>query len=60
MLPYKKYKGKEALKRLRVFINTPEELKNKEKITFSEIDSSKLRCSFIKVSDLSYKIGWKK
>lgn len=58
MLPRKKPKGQQAYKRLRVYIGVPEDLKEKKLETIPEIDSSKLRCPYIKVSDLAREIGW--
>ncbi|HIE13829.1 TPA: 50S ribosomal protein L13 [Candidatus Bathyarchaeota archaeon] len=59
MLPRKKPRGKLALKRLRVYIGVPEELKNREKETIPEADAAKLRCQYILVADLAKEIGWK-
>jgi large subunit ribosomal protein L13 len=59
MLPRRRPKGKEALKRLKVFIGTPQELEDKEKEGFSEINATNLRCPYIRVSDLARNIGWK-
>ena len=58
MLPRKKPKGQRALKRLRVYIGVPEDLKDKKTETIPEVDASKLRCSYISVSDLAKEIGW--
>ncbi|MFQ6094605.1 MAG: 50S ribosomal protein L13 [Candidatus Bathyarchaeia archaeon] len=58
MLPRRKPKGQEAYKRLRVYIGVPEDLKQKRLETLPEIDSSKLRCPYIKVLDLAKEIGW--
>ena len=59
MLPRRKPKGQQAYKRLRVYIGVPENLKGKETIRLLEADAGKLRCSYIKVSELSEAIGWK-
>jgi len=59
MLPRKKPKGLEALKRLKVYTGMPEGFKDVAKITLSEADASNLRGSFIRVSDLARNIGWK-
>jgi large subunit ribosomal protein L13 len=59
MLPRKKPCGMEALKRLKVYIGSPEGLRDKEKIMLSNADASNLRGPYIKVSDLAHNIGWK-
>jgi len=59
MLPKRKPKGKEALKRLRVYIGVPEEFKAKEKETIPEVSARKLSGPYIKVSELARNIGWK-
>ncbi len=59
MLPRRNPRGKEALKRLRVFLSVPEEYRDKEKETISEIDAKNLRCPHIKVSELAQAVGWK-
>jgi len=58
MLPRRKPKGQQAYKRLRVYIGVPEELKEKEFETIPEVNASKLRCPYIRVSDLAREIGW--
>jgi len=59
MLPRKKPRGREALKRLRVFIGLPEEFKDREKERIPEADSRSLRCPYIRLSNLAKEIGWK-
>jgi len=56
MLPYKKPRGREALKRLRVYIGIPEELKEKSMETIPEADVKRLRGSYITVSELAQAI----
>ena len=58
MLPRYKEKGKQALKRLKVFIGVPEELQGVEAETIPEASASKLRCSYITVGELAKEIGW--
>lgn len=56
MLPYKKAKGRDALKRLRVYVGVPEELKDKEAIKMK----LKKKCKYITLLELSKRIGgWK-
>jgi len=58
MLPFKKPKGKEAYKRLKVFIGVPEDLKNVKMETVADADSKKLKCSYFSVGQFSKEIGW--
>jgi len=58
MLPRYKEKGKKALRRLRVFIGVPEELKDVEAQTIPEARADKLRCPYITVGELAREIGW--
>ena len=56
MLPYKKPRGRIALKKLKVHRGQPEEFKDAEKITKT---ANKLRCRYIKIKDISKFIGAK-
>lgn len=58
MLPYKQPKGKQAYKRLKVFMGVPEEFKNYEMETLPEAQASKLTCPYLTVGDLAKEIGW--
>jgi len=58
MLPWKKPRGKQAYKRLKVYIGIPEEFKGKEPIKISEADGSRLRGKYITILELSKQIGW--
>ena len=58
MLPYKQPKGKQAYKRLRVFIGVPEELKNREMETIEEAQAKKLTCPYLTLGELAKEIGW--
>jgi len=58
MLPWKKPKGKQAYKRLRVFLGMPEQYRGKETQTIPEADAQKLRCPHIRVEELAKRIGW--
>ncbi len=59
MLPWKKPRGKQAYKRLKVYISVPEELKNKEFIKFKDAEN-KLENKFITLSEVCKRIGSKK
>jgi large subunit ribosomal protein L13 len=58
MLPFKKPKGKEAYRRLKVFIGVPENLENVKMETVADADSKKLKCSYFSVGQFSREIGW--
>jgi large subunit ribosomal protein L13 len=60
MLPWHKDKGRKAYRRLKVYIGEPEEFKNKEKIRIEEADTSKLKCKYITLGDLSVMLGAEK
>jgi len=59
MLPIKAAKGRDALKRLRVFISVPDDMSGKkfEKIKNTE---NNLKCKSMKIGDLAQKLGAKK
>ena len=59
MLPRKKPRGKDALKRLKVYIGVPKDYEGVEKEKISEADGRDLRGPYIKVSELARNIGWK-
>jgi large subunit ribosomal protein L13 len=59
MLPYKKPRGSEAFKRLKVFSSVPEELKGKGFKRFKDAEN-RLECKFITLGKLSEKLGAKK
>jgi large subunit ribosomal protein L13 len=59
MVPYKQPKGKNAYKRLKVFMGVPIELKDKEMITFDEASSANLKGPHITLGELAKEIGWK-
>lgn len=58
MLPYKQPKGKQAYKRLKVFIGIPDELKNREMETIKEAQAEKLTCPYFTIGDFAKEIGW--
>lgn len=59
MLPYKRPKGREALKRLRVHVGTPEGLDPSAFISFKDSDASKLPKTYITLADLARQMGWR-
>lgn len=58
MLPYKQPKGKQAYKRLRVFIGVPDEWKDKKMETIEEAQAKKLTCPYFTLGELAKEIGW--
>ena len=56
MLPYKSPRGREALKRLRVYVGVPSELKGVSMETIPDADAGKLRGRYITVSELAQHI----
>lgn len=60
MLPWDKPKGREAFKRLRVFIGLPEEFKDKKLEKVEGADAKKLKCKCTSLEDLSLQLGAKK
>jgi large subunit ribosomal protein L13 len=58
MLPFKQPKGKTALKRLKVFISVPEDLKNQQMVTFKEARAAKLKGPYFTLAELAKEIGW--
>ena len=56
MLP-KLRKGQIALRRLKVHVGVPEELKNQSFITLQDADAKRLKCKSISVEELSLWLG---
>ncbi|MCP8323504.1 MAG: 50S ribosomal protein L13 [Candidatus Methylarchaceae archaeon HK02M2] len=59
MLPYRKAKGLEALKRLRVYINTPEYYKPIEKTIFEKGLATKPLSFYLTLGEVASRLGWK-
>jgi len=60
MLPFHSSRGRDAFRRLRVYVGIPDDLQNKEFIRIEKVDVNKLRCKHITVGDLSLALGCKK
>jgi large subunit ribosomal protein L13 len=58
MLPTEKTKGKQAYKRVRVYIGLPNELKNRKMESIEQAHAKKLKSSFFTVGELAKEIGW--
>jgi len=59
MLPHRQPKGADALRRLRVFLGVPRELKTAPLQTIPEAHMSKLKCPYTTVEELAKQIGYK-
>jgi len=58
MLPFKQPKGKQAYKKLKVFIGVPEDLKGQHMITLKEAQAAKLKGPYFTLAELAKEIGW--
>jgi large subunit ribosomal protein L13 len=58
MIPSKKPKGKQAYKRLKVFMGIPDDLKSSKMETVPDAQAKKLTCPYFTVGDLAKNIGW--
>jgi len=58
MLPRKKPKGRQAYKRLKVYLGAPTEFNGKEIQTILEASAEKLKSPYITVGELAKEIGW--
>ncbi len=59
MLPRSKQKGREAARRLRVYIGVPPELQGRKFTRFQFADASRLGHKFIRVGEVALRLGWK-
>lgn len=59
MLPWPRPRGKEAYKRIQVFIGVPEKLADTEMITLEGSRYHSLKQKYITVQDLSHELGWR-
>jgi len=57
MLPWRKPKGREAYKRLRVYLGIPKEFAGKQAETIPEAKAAKLKSPYITVGELAKEIG---
>lgn len=60
MIPYRKGRGREAFRRLRVHIGVPEELAKSETESITEAHVSRLGGRYVTVGEIAENIGWKK
>jgi len=59
MLPKNTYRGREALKRLKVYIGFPDEFKRYKLVTIPEADVSRLGRKYALLGEVAREIGWK-
>lgn len=59
MVPRDKRKGKDALKRLKVFIGVPEEFSATSMIRFKEAEARRPVSVYVTMAELSSRLGWK-
>lgn len=59
MLPRRKFKGRSAFKKLRVYIGVPESLKNAELTVIEEARASRLKGPRMSLGELAKQIGWR-
>jgi large subunit ribosomal protein L13 len=60
MLPFKQPKGKTALKKLKVFMGVPEDLRDQKMETFTEAQATKLKGPYFTLAELAKEVGWNK
>ena len=58
MVPRKKPKGDMAMKRLRVYIGVPEEIKQEQLTRFEDTGATRPIPVYVTMSDLSKNLGW--
>ena len=58
MVPRKKPKGMMAMKRLRVYIGTPEAVKSKKLIQFEDAAAPRPLPVYVSMADLARNLGW--
>lgn len=58
MLPFKQPKGKQAYKRLKVYMGVPTNLKDQKMETLPNAQAKKLTCPYFTVGEFSKEIGW--
>ena len=59
MLPFRKARGREAFKKLRVYYGVPEEFKSTEALSFERMHKNKLSVKSISVMELCKHLGYR-
>jgi len=57
MLPWKKYKGREAYRRLKVYMGVPENIEKKNVIQFDQANGTNLKSKHLTTGDIAIRIG---
>jgi large subunit ribosomal protein L13 len=58
MLPIKQPKGKQAYKRLKVYMGVPKDFKDQKMETFTNASAKKLTCPYLTVDEFAKELGW--
>jgi large subunit ribosomal protein L13 len=58
MLPFKQPKGKNAYKKLKVFMGVPDELRDQKMDTLTEAQAAKLKGPNFTLAELAKEVGW--
>jgi large subunit ribosomal protein L13 len=58
MVPFKQPKGKNAFKKLKVFMGIPKEFKDLQLVTLDEAKAAKLKGPHMTLAELAREIGW--
>ncbi|WEU39703.1 MAG: 50S ribosomal protein L13 [Candidatus Odinarchaeum yellowstonii] len=58
MLPFKTTRGREAYRRLKVYIGVPEGVKLETIETIKDVSAGKLKNKYITIKELSKELGW--
>lgn len=60
MLPHRKSRGREAYRRLKVYIGLPKEFDAAQKETIPEVHSVNLSSRYVTIGEIAESIGWRK
>ena len=60
MLPYRKHKGREAFKRLKVHVGVPRELQDAQTETIPNASVERLGRRFLTIGEIAKNIGWRR
>ncbi len=59
MLPKHNYRGREAFKRLKVYVGFPDEFRKLKIERIAEADASRLKGKYVYLGDVAREIGWR-
>ena len=57
MLPWKKYRGREAYRRLKVYIGVPDNVKKNKVVQFDQANGANLKSKHMTTGDIAIRIG---